>query len=145
MKKSPYPCMWFNNNAKQAVDYYCAIFPDSQILSENHMVIQFLLSGTRYMALNGGPQFTFNESISFVIECKDQQEIDYYWEFLSKEGEEGRCGWLKDKYGVSWQIIPEHLGALFNNPQTAQYAGNAMMKMKKFIIKDLTKRENTDT
>ena len=64
------------------------------------MVIQFLLSGTRYMALNGGPQFTFNESISFVIECQDQQEIDYYWESLSKEGEEGRCGWLKDKYGV---------------------------------------------
>lgn len=139
MKKSPYPCMWFNNNAKQAVDYYCAIFPDSQILSENHMVVQFRLSGTTFIALNGGPQFTFNESISFVIECKDQQEIDYYWESLSKEGEEGRCGWLKDKYGVSWQIIPEHLGALFNNPQTAQYAGNAMMKMKKFIIKDLEK------
>lgn len=139
MKKSPYPCMWFNNNAKQAVDYYCAIFPDSQILSENHMVIQFLLSGTRYMALNGGPQSTFNESISFVIECKDQQEIDYYWESLSKEGEKGRCGWLTDKYGVSWYILHGHVGTLCNNPQTTQYAGNAMMNMKNFIIKDLEK------
>jgi predicted 3-demethylubiquinone-9 3-methyltransferase (glyoxalase superfamily) len=139
MKKSPYPCMWFNNNAKQAVDYYCAIFPDSQILSENHMVIQFLLSGTRYMALNGGPQFTFNESISFVIECKDQQEIDYYWESLSKEGEKGRCGWLTDKYGVSWYILHGHVGTLCNNPQTTKYAGNAMMNMKNFIIKDLEK------
>lgn len=120
MKKSPYPCMWFNNNAKQAVDYYCAIFPDSQILSENHMVIQFLLSGTRYMALNGGPQFTFNESISFVIECKDRQEIDYYWESLSKEGEKGRCGWLTDKYGVSWYILHGHVGVLCNNPRTSK-------------------------
>ena len=116
---------------------YCAIFPDSQILSENHMVIQFLLSGTRYMALNGGPQFTFNESISFVIECKDQQEIDYYWESLSKEGEEGRCGWLKDKYGVSWQIVPEILGSLMSDNNKGTRVVEAFLKMKKFDIATL--------
>lgn len=146
------PNLWFNGNAKEAADYYVSVFPDSKILSvENYpeskeegladfqldlagkpLVVEFELQGQRFTAINAGPEFTFSEAISFAITCKDQEEIDYYWNKLSTVAEAEQCGWCKDKYGLSWQVVPENMEELIQRP--GAYA--KMMEMKKLIIAD---------
>jgi predicted 3-demethylubiquinone-9 3-methyltransferase (glyoxalase superfamily) len=144
------PTLWFNNNAKEAVDFYVAVFPDSKIINISYypetteqgladfqlamagkeLTIQFALNGQEFVALNGGPNFTFNESVSFSIACKDQDEIDFYWSKLSKVPESEQCGWCKDQFGLSWQVVPNNIGELMDHP--GAYAH--MMQMKKLII-----------
>jgi predicted 3-demethylubiquinone-9 3-methyltransferase (glyoxalase superfamily) len=137
MSKEIYPCLWFENNAKEALNHYCSIFKSAKIVSENPIVIILELNGSRFMLLNGRAKFEFNESVSFVVECDTQAEIDHYWNNLSKGGSEGQCGWLKDKYGVSWQIVPTILGKLMSDPSKSQKVIEAFMKMKKFDIQKL--------
>ena len=132
-----YPCLWFDGNAKDAADFYCSVFKDSKITSVNPMVVIFELNGNKFMGLNGGPHFKFNEAISFVVNCDTQEEIDYYWNKLTEGGEESRCGWLKDKYGVSWQIVPAIIGELMSEPEKASRVANAFMQMKKLDIEIL--------
>jgi predicted 3-demethylubiquinone-9 3-methyltransferase (glyoxalase superfamily) len=134
-----YPCLWFENKAKEAATFYCSVFKNSSILSENPFVVMFELRGTKFMALNGRKKFEFNESVSFVVNCDSQEEIDLYWDRLTAEGNESMCGWLKDKYGVSWQIVPSILGDLMNDPIRAPRVTEAFMKMKKFDIETLLK------
>ena len=134
---SLYPCLWFDGKALEAAQFYCSVFKNSKITSQNPMVVIFELNDTKFMALNGGPHFKFNEAVSFVIDCENQQEIDYYWEKLTAGGSESQCGWLKDKYGVSWQVVPKVLGKLMSDPARAPRVVQAFMKMKKFDIKAL--------
>lgn len=153
MKHQITPCLWFDNQAEEAARFYTSIFEDSKIESitrygkegyEIHgqkegsvMTVSFRINGQPYTALNGGPIFKFNESISFQVFCKDQEEIDYYWDKLTEGGEEVQCGWLKDKFGVSWQIEPEILSELLSDPNKAGKVTNAFMQMKKFDIAKL--------
>jgi predicted 3-demethylubiquinone-9 3-methyltransferase (glyoxalase superfamily) len=130
-----YPCLWFNGQAQAAATFYCSIFKNSKIISDNQMVVTFELNGKKFMGLNGGPNFQFNEAISFVVDCETQEEIDHYWSHLTADGgEEGNCGWLKDKFGVSWQIVPTVLPRLLSNPDKAGRVMEVYMKMKKFDI-----------
>lgn len=137
MHNEIYPCLWFDGNSKEAADFYCTIFKNSKIISTNPIVTIFELNGNKFMGLNGGPKFNFTEATSFVVNCDTQAEIDHYWEELTADGEESRCGWLKDKYGVSWQIVPTILGELMGNPEKSQRVINAFMKMRKFDIEKL--------
>jgi len=133
-----HPCLWFDGNAKAAAEFYCTVFKNSQITQDTPMVVMFELNGRKFMGLNGGSQFKFNESVSFVVECADQKEIDYYWEKLtSGGGAESMCGWLKDKFGLSWQIIPESIGRLMADPVRGQRVMQAVLKMKKLDLKTL--------
>ena len=132
-----YPCLWFNGQAKEAAEYYCSIFKNSKIVSENPMVVIFELNETKLMALNGGPMYKFSPANSYVVTCDTQDEIDHYWEELGKEGKYNQCGWLDDKFGVSWQIVPAILGELMSNPEKSQNVMNAFMKMSKFEIEKL--------
>jgi predicted 3-demethylubiquinone-9 3-methyltransferase (glyoxalase superfamily) len=141
-------CLWFDGQAEEAANHYISIFPDSQLgdvgryteagPGEPGSVIAagFEINGQKFVALNGGPQFTFNESISFQIFCEDQDEIDYYWEKLSESGEESQCGWLKDRYGVSWQVIPKGLIEMIgdSDPVKAARTTEAMLRMQKLDI-----------
>lgn len=129
-----YPCLWFSDNSLEAAQFYCSVFPNSKIISQNPIVVLFELNGRKFMGLNGGPKFEFNESVSFVIECESQEEIDHYWYKLTEGGSESMCGWLKDKYGVSWQVVPAILGQLMNDPERAPRVMQAFLKMKKFEI-----------
>ncbi|MGK9123864.1 VOC family protein [Olivibacter sp. SA151] len=138
MKNSIYPCLWFDGQAQEAAKFYCSIFPNSKIIADNQMVVTFELDGKKFMGLNGGPNFIFNEAVSFVIDCDTQEEIDHYWEKLtSGGGQEGNCGWLKDKYGMSWQVVPTVLPKLLSDPEKSQKVLDAYLKMKKFDIKTL--------
>ncbi|HYE56314.1 MAG TPA: VOC family protein [Chitinophagaceae bacterium] len=138
MTNQIYPCLWFNGQAQAAAKFYCSVFKNSKITADNQMVVTFELNGKKFMGLNGGPQFQFNEAVSFVVDCETQQEIDYYWEKLTADGgSESNCGWLKDKFGVSWQIVPTILPKLLSDPQKAQRVIAEYMKMKKFDIKTL--------
>jgi predicted 3-demethylubiquinone-9 3-methyltransferase (glyoxalase superfamily) len=138
MNNNIYPCLWFDGQAREAAKFYCSIFPNSKITADNQMVVTFELDGKKIMALNGGPQFTFNEAVSLVVECDTQEEIDHYWANLTAEGgQESNCGWLKDKFGVSWQIVPTILPLLLNDPDRAQRVMQAFINMKKFDIKGL--------
>ncbi|MCL4640205.1 MULTISPECIES: VOC family protein [Olivibacter] len=138
MKNPIYPCLWFDGQAQEAAKFYCSIFPNSKITADNQMVVTFELDGKKFMGLNGGPNFTFNEAVSFVIDCDTQEEIDHYWEKLtSGGGQEGNCGWLKDKYGMSWQVVPTVLPKLLSDPEKSQKVLDAYLKMKKFDIKTL--------
>ena len=132
-----YPCLWFDGNAKAAAEFYCSVFKNSKIISENPMVVIFELNEKKFMGLNGGPTFKFNEAVSFVVDCETQEEIDYYWNKLTEDGNESQCGWLKDKFGVSWQIVPTILGKLMSDPTRSQRVIQAFMKMKKFDIETL--------
>jgi predicted 3-demethylubiquinone-9 3-methyltransferase (glyoxalase superfamily) len=138
MTNQIYPCLWFDGQAQAAAQFYCSIFNNSTITADNQMVVIFELNGKKFMGLNAGPQFKFNEAVSFVVDCETQEEIDHYWSKLTADGgEEGSCGWLKDKFGVSWQIVPAILPVLLSNPDKAQKVMQAYMKMKKFDIKTL--------
>ena len=141
-------CLWFDGQAEEAANYYASIFEDSRIGRISRyteagpgpagavLAVEFELNGQRFVALNGGPQFTFNEAISFQIHCDTQDEIDYYWSRLTDGGKEIDCGWLKDRYGVCWQVIPAGLGDMIGDPdpEKAKRATEAMLSMKKFDI-----------
>ena len=132
-----YPCLWFDGQAKQAADYYCSIFKNAKITAENPIVVNFELNGSKFMALNGGPKYKFTPATSFVIECDTQEEIDYYWDKLGKDGRYDQCGWLDDKFGVSWQVVPAVLHQLMADAERAPRVMEAFMKMSKFDIKTL--------
>jgi predicted 3-demethylubiquinone-9 3-methyltransferase (glyoxalase superfamily) len=140
------PFLWFDGQAEEAMNFYVSIFKNSKILSVSRSGAEgrvtgatFQLDGQAFFALNGGPQFTFSPAISFFVNCETQQEVDELWEKLSEGGENGRCGWLKDKYGLSWQIIPSVLGKMMHDkdPQKAKRVMNAMLQMNKIDIKSL--------
>jgi predicted 3-demethylubiquinone-9 3-methyltransferase (glyoxalase superfamily) len=138
MTNQIYPCLWFDNQAQAAAKFYCSVFKNSKITDDNQMVVAFELNGKKFMGLNGGPQFKFNEAVSFVVDCETQEEIDQYWNSLTADGgSEGNCGWLKDKFGVSWQIVPSILPKLLSNREKAPKVMEVYMKMKKFNIKEL--------
>jgi predicted 3-demethylubiquinone-9 3-methyltransferase (glyoxalase superfamily) len=139
------PFLWFDNNAEEAVAFYLSIFPNSRRVGELRntgdapgpkggiLTLSFELDGLRFTALNGGPAFKFNEAVSFVVTCDTQDEIDYYWSKLTAGGSEVQCGWLRDKFGLSWQIVPARIGELLKTSKAMQ----AMMKMKKLDIAEL--------
>lgn len=130
-------CLW-GNDAKSMAQYYQSIFTDFKLISENPMAVVFEIVGKRFMCLNNAmPNSSFNEKISFVLTVDTQDEIDYYWNKLTQEGQAGQCGWLEDKYGVSWQVVPSILGKLMTNPATAPKATYAFMQMSKFDIAKL--------
>jgi len=145
------PFLWFDTEAEEAAKHYASIFPDSRIVEVTRygsagpgtegsvMTVAFELDGQRFTALNGGPNFQFTEAVSFVVSCDTQEEVDAYWSKLSEGGEEGPCGWLKDRYGLSWQIVPKRLMELIGgpDPERAQAAMAAMLKMNKIEIADL--------
>jgi len=138
MTNQIYPCLWFDGQAQAAAKFYCSVFKNSTITADNQMVVTFELNGKKFMGLNAGPQFKFNEAVSFVVECETQEEIDYYWEKLTANGgSEGQCGWLKDQFGVSWQIVPSILPQLLSDPSKAQKVIQVYMQMKKFDIEKL--------
>jgi predicted 3-demethylubiquinone-9 3-methyltransferase (glyoxalase superfamily) len=137
MTKQIYTCLWFDGNAKAGADYYCSVFKSSKIISENAIVVKFEINETEFMALNGGPQYQFSPATSFVIECETQEEIDYYWEHLGKDGTYNQCGWLDDKFGVTWQIVPSILGKLMSDTERAPRVMQAFMQMTKFDIATL--------
>src|SRR6516225_12248912 len=110
------PFLWYDTQALEAAKFYCSIFKDSKILNESPLVVTFELDGKKVMALNGGPQFKLNEAFSFFVDCDSQEEVDELWEKLSKGGEKSQCGWLKDKYGLWWQVIPSVLMKLMSDP-----------------------------
>lgn len=140
MTQPIYPCLWFNNQAKAAAEFYCSIFPNSKITDESPIVVNWELNGRKFMGLNDNrANFLFNESVSFVISCETQEEIDHYWNKLTSDGgAENMCGWCRDKFGVSWQVIPGILGQLMSDPQRSQRVVQAFLKMKKFDIEKLT-------
>lgn len=143
MTNKIYPCLWFNHEAKAAATFYSSIFPNFKIIDENEIVVIWELNGTRFMGLNGGPQFKFSEAVSFVIECATQEEIDHYWDKLTANGgSESMCGWCKDKYGVSWQVVPQVLGTLMSDPHKRDKVVAAFMQMKKFDIQTLIHASN---
>ena len=145
------PFLWFDNNAEEAMNFYASIFKNSKIGTVARygdagpgpkgtvMTAEFSLEGTEFVALNGGPHFTFNEAVSFVVNCETQEEVDYFWEKLSEGGQKSRCGWLKDKFGLSWQITPTILTELINNPDQAKAdrVMKAMLQMDKIEIEPI--------
>jgi len=136
------PYLWFNNQAKEAAEFYCSIFDNSKIISDSGMLIEFELDGLNFIALNGGPQYQFNEAVSFYVLCNDQKEVDRLWNSLTTNGgSEGNCSWCKDKYGVSWQIVPKRFIEMMKTgtPEQTQRVIGAMMKMRKMIIADFEK------
>jgi predicted 3-demethylubiquinone-9 3-methyltransferase (glyoxalase superfamily) len=140
MKNPIYPCLWFADEAKEAAQYYCSIFKNSRIIDESPIVVTFELNGNKFMALNGGTEFTFNESVSFVVSCDDQEEIDHYWYRLTENGgEESMCGWLKDKYGVSWQIVPSNLDQLLRDPERAERVMKVVLQMRKLDMEAMNR------
>lgn len=152
MSKKITPNLWFDGNAKEAVDFYVSVFPDSKIISTTYypnstdegladfqkdlagkvLTIEFELNGNSFVAINAGSEFKFNESVSFSIPCEDQEEIDYYWGKLSAVPESEQCGWCKDQYGLSWQVVPNNMEELMKRPN----AFAKMMEMKKLVIAD---------
>jgi predicted 3-demethylubiquinone-9 3-methyltransferase (glyoxalase superfamily) len=145
------PCLWFDTEGEEAAKFYTSVFPNSKILEVSRygeagprpagtvLTVSFELDGRKFVALNGGPEFTFNEAISFQVFCNTQEEVDAFWSKLSEGGEEGPCGWLKDRFGVSWQIIPTRLPELLGDPdpEKAQRVMRAMLEMKKIEIDGL--------
>lgn len=150
------PFLWYDNQAEEAANFYVSVFKNSKVITVTRyesagaevsgrpagsvMTVVFELEGQQFTALNGGPHFKFTEAVSFVVNCKDQDEVDYFWEKLTAEGgAESQCGWLKDKYGLSWQIVPEIMGELFDtkDPAKAQRVMKAMLQMKKLDIAKL--------
>ena len=156
------PFLWFDNNAEEAVNFYTTLFKNSKEGSASHygeegtkvsgrpkgsvMTVPFQIYGQDFVALNGGPLYKFSEAVSFVVNCETQEEIDYYWQKLSEGGDEKaqQCGWLKDKFGLSWQIVPTALGKLLSSPypEVTNRVTGVMLKMKKLVVADLEKAYN---
>lgn len=140
--------LWFDGRAEEAADFYCSVFPSSEVLEVMRgpevgsgergpaITVAFTLDGHPFVGINGGPQFTFDEAISIVIDCADQAEVDHYWDALSDGGEEGRCGWLKDRFGLSWQVVPSELPSLLGDPDPgrARRAMEAMLTMGRIDV-----------
>jgi predicted 3-demethylubiquinone-9 3-methyltransferase (glyoxalase superfamily) len=145
------PCLWFDTEGEEAAEFYTSVFPNSRIVDVARygsagprpegivMTVAFELDGQKFVALNGGPDFTFNEAVSFEVRCKTQEEVDTYWSKLSEGGEEGPCGWLKDKFGLSWQVVPQALYDLLSDPdpEKSQRVMSAMLQMGKIEIDEL--------
>jgi predicted 3-demethylubiquinone-9 3-methyltransferase (glyoxalase superfamily) len=145
------PNLWFDTEAEEAAEFYTSVFKNSGIVGVAHytdagpreagmvMTVEFELDGQRFVGINGGPQFKFDEAVSFEIKCETQDEVDYYWKRLSDGGEEGQCGWLKDRYGLSWQVVPTGMEELFADPdpERARRAMEAMLEMRKLDIAEL--------
>ncbi len=145
------PCLWFDNQAEEAMNFYLSVFEDSEVVNVSRygeagpgaeksvLVATFRLKGQQFMALNGGPHFTFTEATSFSIDCETQEEVDYYWEKLSDGGEKSQCGWLKDRFGLSWQVVPTILGKLMQDEdkENANRVMQAMLQMTKIDIAKL--------
>jgi predicted 3-demethylubiquinone-9 3-methyltransferase (glyoxalase superfamily) len=143
-------CLWFDTQGEEAAKFYTAIFPNSSVgkvtpyptgeRAGQTMTVDFELNGSKFIALNGGPNFTFNESISFMVPCQDQAEVDHYWTSLTEDGgEESMCGWLKDRFGVSWQVVPAGLEEMLSSldPARAERVSQALFQMRKIVIADL--------
>ena len=142
------PNLWFDTEAEEAANFYVSVFKDGRIIETTHyneagpreagmvLTVEWEVQGMRFVGINGGPQFKFDEAVSFQITCEDQDEIDYYWEKLAEGGSEGPCGWLKDKFGLSWQVVPSGMGEVLNDPdpEKARRAMEAMLKMGKLDI-----------
>jgi predicted 3-demethylubiquinone-9 3-methyltransferase (glyoxalase superfamily) len=142
------PNLWFDTEAEEAAEFYTSLFKDSRIVNKTHytdagprpagmvMTVEWELDGQRFVGINGGPQFSFSEAVSFQITCEDQDEVDYYWEELGEGGKEGPCGWIADRYGLSWQVVPDGMDELFADPdpERARRAMEAMLKMGKLDI-----------
>jgi predicted 3-demethylubiquinone-9 3-methyltransferase (glyoxalase superfamily) len=153
------PCLWFDTQAEEAAKFYASVFKNSKIGKisrygkegfEVHgkkagtvMTVEFEIEGQKFLALNGGPHFKFNEAVSFQVPCETQEEIDYFWSTLAKDGEEGRCGWLKDKFGLSWQVFPRALPEMLmdGNSETAQRVMRSMLQMRKIDIAALKRAQ----
>lgn len=149
------PCLWFDNQAKEAAEFYVSVFKGSRIVNVSHytdagrevhgrpagsvMTVEFEIAGQRFTALNGGPHFKFNEAISLQVMCEDQAEVDYFWKKLSAGGEQVQCGWLKDRFGLSWQVVPTQLHELLKSgdPEQARRVMEAMLKMEKIDVRTL--------
>jgi len=146
------PCLWFDTQAEEAAKFYVSVFKNSRIVSTSHygeagpreaglvLTVQFEIDGQPFIALNGGPEFTFDEAISFQVDCADQADVDYYWDALTADGgQEGPCGWVKDRFGVSWQVVPSEMERLLADPDQAraQRAMAAMLQMKKIDIDEI--------
>src|SRR5262245_14629872 len=145
------PCLWFDRHGEEAARFYVAVYPNSRLVEVTRygeanpnqagtvVTVTFELEGQRYVALNGGPQYTFSEAISLMVSCETQEEVDGYWSKLTDGGEEGPCGWLKDRFGVSWQVVPTALPRLLTqpDPETSQRVMRAMMSMRKLDIAEL--------
>lgn len=152
------PFLWFDQNAEEAANHYVSIFENSEIVSVVRygdtgpapkgtvMIITFQLDGQEFIALNGGPTFHFTEAVSFSVDCKTQREVDHFWEKLAAGGETGQCGWLKDKFGLSWQIVPTALPEMLQdeNPEKAKRVMEAMMQMRKIDIERLRRAYEGD-
>ena len=148
MKQRIVPNLWFDTEAEEAAEFYTSVFDNSRIVNVTHytesapreagmvMTVEFELDGQRFIGINGGDQFKFDEAVSFEIECETQDEVDYYWEKLTEGGEEGQCGWLKDRFGLSWQVVPTGMDEVFADPDTerADRAMQAMLKMRKLDL-----------
>jgi len=161
IKSKIVPCLWFDDQAEEAAKFYTSIFKGSKINKTNHyteagrevhgrkagsvMTVAFELAGQPFTALNGGPAFKFSEAISFQVNCETQDEIDYFWSKLSEGGQEGPCGWLKDRFGVSWQIMPTMMGDFFadGDPKKSGRVMKAMLKMKKLNIAELKRAQES--
>ena len=142
------PNLWFDTEAEEAARFYISVFKNSRIVTVTHyteagpraagmvMTVEFELDGQRFVGINGGPEFTFDEAVSFQIDCADQAEVDFFWEKLSEGGQEGPCGWLKDRFGLSWQVVPAGMEELFADPdpKRAERAMKAMLEMRKLDI-----------
>ena len=145
------PNLWFDTEAQEAAEFYCSVFPNSRIVTTTRyteagpreagtvMTVEFELDGQRIVAINGGPQFEFDEAVSLMIECEDQAEVDHYWERLTEGGSESQCGWLKDRYGFSWQVVPKGMDDVFasGDPEAARRAMEAMFGMRKLDLEAL--------
>jgi predicted 3-demethylubiquinone-9 3-methyltransferase (glyoxalase superfamily) len=130
------PFLWFDGRVEEAAAFYVGIFPDAKIVSTNAFTATFVLAGQEFYALNGGPQYKFSEAVSFFVKCADQAEVDYYWSKLIDGGTESKCGWLKDKFDLSWQIIPDALGRYLSDPDRtrATRVMQAMLQMRKIDV-----------
>jgi predicted 3-demethylubiquinone-9 3-methyltransferase (glyoxalase superfamily) len=156
MKQRIVPNLWFDTEAEEAAEFYTSVFEDSRIVNVTHytesapreagmvMTVEFELDGQRFIGINGGNQFKFDEAVSFEIECETQDEIDHYWEKLTEGGEEGPCGWLKDRFGLSWQVVPTGMEEMFADPDSerADRAMQAMLKMRKLDLAALQAAAN---
>ena len=145
------PNLWFDTEAEEAANFYCSVFDNARIVDVSHygdagpreagtvMTVAWEIDGQRFVGINGGPQFQFDEAVSFQIDCENQEEVDYYWDQLTAGGEESQCGWLKDRFGVSWQVVPQGMDELFagSDPDRAQRAMQAMLAMRKLDLAEL--------